>query len=119
MKYLIVILLLVLPVYALADELPREPAPLSSVRYTTGGMVGGTVGFGIGHAVAREWKHIGWFFTFSQVTAVGLILTSSYLYIHGAGTRHCKFFISVGTILYLASRIWEIADIGIRWDAGH
>ena len=46
---------------------------ITSVRYVLGGVIGTTIGLGIGHAVQGRWqKGYGWFFTIAAiVTAVG------------------------------------------------
>lgn len=42
--------------------------------YILGGVLGTTVGFGIGHAVQGRYKQKGWLFTVLQVASLGLII---------------------------------------------
>lgn len=100
---------------------------ISKSRYVTGGVLGTIFGFGIGHGVQGRWSSDkGWMFTSAQLVAfVGLYFDDSPSNEGVIGCalgdiHHCKSRpdgATYGTIsdglalLYLGTRIWEIASV--------
>ena len=66
----VICLMTILLLSTMASAKPRQPE-ISSTRYVVGGLVGSTLGFGLGHAIqGRYWYGAGWGFTLSQMYAL-------------------------------------------------
>ena len=68
--------------------------------YVLGGLVGTTVGFGIGHAVQGRWWADGKVYTFTQLAGAGLTV--------GGGFSELGF---LGIALFSISKITEIISV--------
>ena len=82
----LILLLLVQSGITLADS--ADTGRIGVGRYVTGGVVGTTLGFGIGHSIQdRYWSDYGWAFTASGVlTSLNVMLSISLFPKH---TPHC------------------------------
>ena len=80
----LVLLLLVQSSIALADS--ADTGRIGIGRYVAGGLVGTTLGFGIGHSLQeRYWRDYGWAFT------IGGIITGLYaLFPEGIMSNPCE-----------------------------
>jgi len=54
----------------------RSETGISFERYGAAGLLGTFVGFGSGHAVAKQWKKIGWVYTLTESIAAVTMATS-------------------------------------------
>jgi len=48
-----------------------------------GGILGSTIGFGIGHAVQGRWKSDGWIYTAGEIAGIGLMTTGQIIAMDG------------------------------------
>lgn len=104
-----------------ADDSMSDSAKLqvSTGKYITGGVLGSTVGFGIGHAVQGRYSDKGWIFTAGE--AVGLTLLV-------AGANQCQkdkdndpvadkcssnaaSQVLLGFASFVGFHIWEVVDV--------
>ena len=111
-----------------------EPEPLSAGRYVAGGLVGSTLGLGIGHAIAGQYRNMGLFFTISEVVSlvvvgagVGIGGKAVFNIGRGTGITDAASGLSnvgavlagasmalTGVVLYGIFHLWELFDIWIR-----
>lgn len=90
--------------------------PVSTGKYITGGVLGSTLGFGIGHGVQGRYGSKGWIFTATEAASLSLIL---------AGCRELKDtdndgdkdecnnngLAAFGYVALVGFHIWEIIDV--------
>lgn len=101
--------------------------PLENPRYITGGVLGTSIGFGLGHIVQGRWQEKGWIFTLGESASLITALGAGTLCI----TRNISSNVFTGedddyslacwiTNLALASfvgfKIWEGVDL---WHGGY
>lgn len=101
-------------------EVTARAEPISTGRYIAGGVLGTTVGLGIGHAVAGEYGSRGWVFTTGELASLGLIIGG---FAKGAdastngGTSFdggAAAMMIGGAIAHAVFRIWEVIDVWTR-----
>ena len=94
---------------------------VSTGRYITGGILGSTLGFGIGHGVQGRYAEKGWIFTAGEVAGAALWLPAA----AQCGkdnkdktnnddkkcTSSQNNLIVAGLVVGLGFRIWEIVDV--------
>lgn len=103
-----------------------KTGPLENPRYITGGILGTTLGFGVGHAIQGRWQNKGWIFTLGEsvslVTLVGAgawCVTSSAARSFGGEDESTSFSCILTTISatsFIGLRIWESIDL---WRGGY
>jgi len=100
---------------------------ISFERYGAAGLLGTFVGFGSGHAVAKQWKQAGWIYTVSEsIAAAGMVtgfaMLMEDLFCGGGGlfgSGECKYpnadSLMLGSFsVFLVMRGIEMVDIWIR-----
>jgi hypothetical protein len=111
-----------------------EQEPLSAGRYVAGGLVGSTLGFGIGHAIVGEYRNMGMLFTISEVVSLavagaGVAIGGKAVFNigNGIGITDVESGLSnagaivagacmalVGLVLYGVFHLWELVDVWMR-----
>ena len=94
------------------DQRIIEMGEIERGRYVLGGIVGSSLGLGIGHAIQGRYSSKGWFFTMGEVTSLGILiygLHGGYFDVEFAGL----FEFTVGTVGFMVFRIWEGVDLWV------
>jgi len=121
-------MMLSMSLMAHADELPSDAktnsstssdrVPVSTGKYITGGVLGTTLGFGIGHGVQGRWHDRGWIFTTAEsigtaALIAGLASCKKTTDVNGNDTTDCSDTgaIVAGYGVLLGFHIWEIVDV--------
>ena len=136
--------LIAAPIRALADqagEASTETVPTGARevrlgKFIAGGVVGSTVGLGIGHGIQGSYRDIGWVYTAGEATCLVMMIIPV---LHGFGggneknIENLRPYITAATVGYVGLRIWEVIDVwtrpmvihgkryltGGRWQAHH
>jgi len=74
--------------------------------------VSGLVGFGLGHAVAREYETIGWAFTIVDIGASATFTLGASQINDGNSNDSTLLYVGVGMLV--ASRTWQVIDVSSR-----
>jgi len=112
-------------VYAKTQPVQESPATyrlvqpkgtISPGRYIGGAVLGGIVGFGLGHSVSGIWKRYGWLFTVAD-------LAIAVPFIHGitatddtpwVGSPSYNRWITFSKYAFLPVKILQVADLLLR-----
>ncbi len=89
-----------------------ENGGISTPRIVFGGLVGSFYGMGLGHLIEGEFLSRGWKFTLSQgvgttLMVMGLIQAAD----EDHFSRQMGSLVLAGSLLVVASRVWEIVDL--------
>jgi uncharacterized protein YcfJ len=94
-------------------EVPEksDKTPVSMGKYITGGIIGTTIGFGIGHGIQGNGRYAskGWIFT-AGMSAGMLASISGAVECVATTNPNCSTFWA-GTGVLLGFHIWEIVDV--------
>ena len=103
--------------------------PNPRTQYIGGGVVGTTLGFGLGHVIAGEYGRIGWVFTVGELVALATVAAGYWVYMrdlfmfsecstfmcsYGEPSRESTALLGVGTVALIGLRVWEAADLWTR-----
>lgn len=107
---------------AYAQQEPGEDGdsgrvPVPTGKYITGGVLGSTIGFGIGHAVQGRYGDKGWIFTAGEAAGLtamvaGLASCKDETQSDGSKEKKCSQdgLIGLGAAALIGFHIWEIVD---------
>jgi hypothetical protein len=99
------------------EEAPANNSkfPVSTGKYITGGVLGSTIGFGIGHAVQGRYGERGWLFTMTEAVGTGMMILgcNDRKDRDGDGEKECnnKGLVAAGLVVAIGFHIWEIVDV--------
>lgn len=99
---------------ASAQEKVDGKVPVATGKYITGGVLGSTIGFGIGHAVQGRYEDKGWIFTATESAGLVLLIAGcSSTKRNSDGDKECSNpgLSAVGLITLIGFHVWEIVDI--------
>lgn len=92
--------------------------PVSKGRYITGGILGSTFGFGIGHGIQGRYAEKGWIFTAGEVAGLAILTPAATQCAQdnqNNSNKDCtpaqKSIITGGYLILLGFHIWEIVDV--------
>lgn len=92
--------------------------PLNLGTYITGGVLGTTLGFGIGHGIVGEYGSIGWVFTTTEVGSLALMVAGAAVGwgqpLGGDKAQTGLALMTVGALCLVGFHIWETIDIWVR-----
>jgi hypothetical protein len=88
-------------------------------KYITGGVIGSTIGFGIGHAIQDRYHSKGWIFTATEGAGMAALLAGASQCktdtdVFGVRSTNCgsgSGLLFVGYGVFLGFHIWEIVDV--------
>jgi hypothetical protein len=91
-------------------------------HYIAGGVLGSTIGLGIGHAVNGHYAKTGWIFSLGEGAALGAFIgglaTGDTFYENGEEklklSTGAQVAVVAGGLAYLGFKIWEIIDVWTR-----
>ena len=111
------------PALRLASTSSSNPEIIiTNWQYRAGGVIGATLGFGLGHAVQKRWTKTGWIFTAGRI-GLGFMSTRTLkALVEALESDHPRrelqnFFSSKASTMMLtvflsqALRLWEIIDV--------
>lgn len=88
--------------------------PVPTGKYITGGILGSTVGFGIGHGIQGRYQERGWIFTATQAAGLAMFLVGcSSREENDDGDKVCKNsgLAAAGLGVAIGFHVWEIVDV--------
>ncbi len=125
MKNLMIVLFITFSgvVYSgVSDAAALKYGKMTQGQYVTGGIVGSSVGFGIGHAIQGRYGDRGWIFTLGKSVGLGLSIAG----VAGLSDSNCLnnddiecesddlTLTGVGYAMMIGVHIWEVVDVWIR-----
>lgn len=98
-----------------------DRVPVSTGKYITGGVLGSTLGLGIGHGVQGRYGEKGWIFTATEVPALVVMLVGAAQCqkdkddgVRTDCTSSQKSMIVGGYAAFLGFHIWEVLDVWLK-----
>jgi len=101
---------------------PKKPTPqlerISTTKYIMGGLVGTTLGFGVGHAIqgSGRYKKRGKIFTIAQGASAAAIIMGYSLCDEDNTIEDCisgLLLVGAGSGAFISFKVWEIFEIWI------
>jgi len=120
------VFILVCSQLSLAGEVPpagqdqsSDKVPVSTGKYITGGVLGSTIGLGIGHGIQGRYQDKGWIFTATEAAGLTVAIAGAAQCINEKDndktlndcSSSTRSQMALGYLVALGFHIWEVVDV--------